>query len=155
MILVKGTSVAFDLGPDKAIECPRAHGLMHDESGSAWPKSSVLVGPYKRTARAIDPGGRGRAYFGGDYQARAAAVALPPRDLGRWRKIGEVTCVWYVRPGTRAPGRFRHRFGAGWETFLLGSHKPVLYVCRSGGAEWHRLELGAGAVVDDRGFVSP
>jgi hypothetical protein len=152
VILVKGTHVAFDLAKGGTLERPARDGMLHDESGEVWPKSSVLVGPFEKTARPVDAGAAGAAYFGAGYQTRGALVHLPPRDLGAWTKVGKVTVVWYVRPGTRAPGPFRHEYGGGWETFFLGKgHQPVLY--RSG--KWVRLELGRGAVVDDRGFVRP
>lgn len=157
MILVKGHSVVFDLEPvkpgwpERSIECRRSRGMMHDEQGADWPKDSVLVGPYEKTGREVDGGGAGRAYFGSDYRTRAATVVLPERALRGWKKLGIVKTVWYVRTGKRAPGPFRHAFGKGWDTFFIGASRPVLY--QKG--RYYRIELGAGSVVDDRGFVRP
>jgi hypothetical protein len=79
--------------------------------------------------------------------------------LSSWKKIGEIGTlgdrqgtIWYTRGGTKAPGRFKHRFNkASLIRLIKGKGRVVLYEYVS----WLRIELPRGAIVDDRGIVSP
>lgn len=153
MIYVKGDHVAFEMEDGRTIVPRASAGMMQDPEGKSWPVCSVIVGPYEKTSKPLEHNATSAHYYGADYRLRGCRVHLPPRSLGGWRDQGRVSVIYYVRSGNRAPPRAiaRHRFGAGWEAIFIGSRLATLYAR----GPWHRLELGTGCVVDDRGFVVP
>jgi hypothetical protein len=145
----KATDVRVKLASGKILDAPAGTSLLHDPDGVWWPKCSCLVMRIHRTHKPLTPTIAERAYFGRTHGLRAGKVSLPPKDLAAWSEIGEVTHIWYLRTGKRAPGPFHHKMHGGW--FDFGKHPVLLYRF---GKIW-RLELGAGCTLDDRGFVRP
>lgn len=140
MILIKGTDVKFEMADGRILSLPPKHGIIHDPSGQALPRCDVYFGPFQKGRTPIDlPTKEARAYFGRFYDARAAVVDVPP---GPWKPVGDVTQIFYVRPGVHQ-GRYYHLFREG--------NLLRLSRCRA----FHRLDLPEGCVVNDRGFVKP
>jgi hypothetical protein len=153
VLVCKGKRVRFVMKGGRSV---RARGsMLHDPSGRAWGRCSVLVASFTPgTRRATDAELRGepRDYFGKSYSALVGRIALPPKALSEWKRVGEVERIYYWRTGTRAPGPFQHPFGKRRAEFLFVAGKlPVLY--HRGGA--YRLELGNMCAIDDRGLVYP
>ena len=159
-LIAKATSVRIYLCDDRLIK-PRGT-MFHDPSGKAWPKSSVIIGPFKPgTKRSSDDDfdGAPRYYLGRGYRARYGTINRPPRAIGAWTFVGDVSRgdpedgeIQYVRRGSRAPGAFYHAFNKrGLTRLVYGRGRVRLYRYGS----FYRLELPRGAVVDDRGFVWP
>lgn len=161
MLICMGREVVFELGNGQSFDAPARSGLLHDPSGDSWAKNSLLVYPFKQGQREAtdDELSRGGSdYFGSKARVLAGTCALPARSLTGWRQLGAVEYVYYSRAGVRAPGRYRHKFhsprGLMRAVFALkmSSREPaILY--RKG--RNFRLELPAGAIVDDRGIVLP
>ena len=153
--IVKGRSCRFEMkdGPD--VTCVGA--MIHDPTGRAWPKNSVLCGPFRaRVRRATDDEYRGasRDYLGTTHQAYIGVVDMPPRALGEWDYLGEVDRIFYTRTGKKRPGRYQHPFfkPTALATLIRGRHGKVRLYRRG---RFCRLELPRGAMLDSRGFVYP
>lgn len=156
-----GRHVAFKLETRRTLEAPARHGMLFDATGRDWPACSLLVAPFEQGRRDADErelSGGGKAYFGKSASVRAGAIELPDRSLRGWQERGEVSEVYYQRAGTRAPGRYRHKFHA--PTGLL----RVVFALKSAAKEpailysmgrMYRLELPKGCIIDDRGIVLP
>jgi hypothetical protein len=152
-LICKGTEVLIELvgGGDVLGEA-----LLHDPTGKWWPSRSCLIGSFDKFPAAAKPKEAPKEaaqYLGRSYVIRAGSVALPPRAIGQWDKIGQVEAIYYRRQGTKARGRFRHRFNQGLSLSALikGEGKATLYQH----GRWYRLELPRTAILDDRGFVWP
>ena len=152
MIIVKGVSVIFDLTDGSSVRPRASAGMMHDPTGRAWPKKSLLVGAYQKGGITDDVPEDAKRYLGRNYSAHEGSVDLPPKRLGEWEKLGEVETIYYRRPGTRAPGKFHHEFNKpGLRRLVHGTGRAMLYARGS----YYRLELPRSAIVDDRGIVWP
>lgn len=136
-------------GKRKRIYLPGA-GL-HDETGRYWPKCSVLVSSFNKLDTPVDPNDEAADYFGADFETLEGRMKLPPRAISEWTEVGEIKVIYYVRDGDYAPGGYHHKIGVRrlWNLWQTG--KSFLY--RRGRA--HRVELGAGCIVDSRGVVKP
>lgn len=152
--IVKGRAGRFEMreGPD--VTC--AGAMIHDPTGRAWPKRSVLFGPVRRVRSATDPEveGAGRHYLGNSHRVAVGMVNAPPRSLDGWVYLGEVERVYYTRNGKKYGGvRFQHPFNkpGALATMVKGKGRVRLY--RKG--RFCRLELPRGSILDSRGFVWP
>lgn len=152
MLIAKGYGVV--LKRDKKTFRPPG-AILHDPSGTDWPKCSVLIGSFTRGKRSEVSSKPAVEYF--NYVPRGGAFRLPARDLKAWKSLGEITYIEYTRPGDKefegeSNLRYDHNFAKVGSGFLTsGKHYPKLY--RLG--RLYRLELGAGCVINWRGFVSP
>lgn len=149
MLIAKGYEVAFKMkAGSRVVRAPKAYAMLHDPGGASWPKTSVLVAPFRRLGSSSPPSGDASSYFG--YDPRRGELELPPKGLSAWREVGEVAEIDYWRTGTHE-GEYFHRFkGGGW---LFSSSQPLPLLYRRG--RLMRLELGQGAVLNWRGFVYP
>lgn len=157
MIVVKGDHIAFDMkGRDHDPKRPDivvrgSDGLMRDPEGRVWPKCSALVGPFGRKGPIVE-NAYARRWLGRRAVTRQGEMALPPRDLSAWKIVGEVEILYYLRPGSRAPGMYKHEFNKGvLDRLLFGKRKVML---RKHG-RFYRIDMGTKCTIDDRGFVSP
>jgi hypothetical protein len=157
VIVVKGTHVAFDLKgrshdrerPD--IVCRASLGLMRDPEGMRWPRCSALIGPFGKGGPVVESA-YARKWVGKGVTTRQGSVALPPKDLSAWKTLGEVETLYYLRPGTRAPGMYRHAFNKDVLSRLVFGRRKVML--RKHG-RFYRLDMGDRCTIDDRGFVFP
>lgn len=131
----------------RMIRPPKSFALLHDPSGSDWPRCSLLIAPFQRTRREVDYA-PAVEYFG--YQPSGGGLTLPPRDLNLWTFVCEVDAIDYWRPGVDYEGDYEHYFkGRG---YVWGDEQfPKVY--RRGRV--YRLELGGACVVNWRGIVAP
>lgn len=161
MLIVKAHAVSFDLVDGKKVDAPARNGMMHDPTGRAWKKNSVIVGPYERLREESDGDKYTDDYLGRDYAVRvgdtylnrAGDSKLPPKALSAWMYEGEVEKVWYTRHGLKQGGRrFQHGINGFWIARLFkGKGSARLYKYGA----WLRLDLSRGAILDGRGFVYP
>lgn len=155
MLIIKGHAAIFEMEDGSEVRPRAMFGMAHDPDGKVWPKRSVLFAPYKKGTKAPEKyEGAPKAYLGRSYKPKLGSMELPPKAIGEWEYVGRVQQIFYERPGTRAPGRYRHKFGKGDPFHVLFKGKgsmPRLY--RRGNV--YRLELPPRAAVDDRGFVWP
>ncbi len=157
MLIDKGEDVGFLLEDGREINAPKSAGMLHDPTGRAWPKCSLLVMSYRRSSKAADDkqiGRDARNYFGRDYEIGVSMIDTPPKALSQWTYVGDVQRVYYWRPG-RHQGSYRHDInkpkGLVKLLFLFrGKMKARLY--RRG--RTYRLELDK-CHLDDRGLVRP
>jgi hypothetical protein len=150
-LICKGTSSSFSLQEGrKRVGAPRGAALLHDPSGAAWPKCSVLFMSFNRTAETVTMTKDAGYYLGEDYEARKGKCTLPPRALAEWETIGLVKMIWYTRTGIYAPGRYKHPFGVERKLLFRGD-LPMLRRYEQS----MRLDLASGCVVNYRGFVWP
>lgn len=146
----------------REIAPPKRAGMLHDYTGRAWPKCSLLIQRFD--GYVDDPDSRelsdAKDYFGRDAvdDIGVGEIELPPRGLSHWREIGEVKEIFYDRAGTKAPGYFRHRFHKPrglWRLihfFKRSAKLPVICYARRGA---YRLDLPEGCIIDDRGIALP
>lgn len=157
-----GRRVICELDDGREVAAGERHGMLYDPTGQAWPSCSLLIAPFEQ-GHDEDDSTEGRAYFGRKAQVMRGEIALPPRDLAGWRQVGLVHEIYYERAGTRAPGRFRHKFNReiswlkpGLKLHALFNKKiaegPAILYSRRGCL---RVELPEGCVIDDRGIVLP
>jgi hypothetical protein len=147
MLIAKGYDIGFKLeGERDLILPPKSYAMLHDPSGSSWPKCSVLVAPFSRRGDYVR-NALAKEYF--QYEPWGGRITLPDRHLSSWKKVGPVKEIdYYWRPGEEYEGDWWHPFGEAG--FLFKSHLPILY--RSN--RLLRLELGR-CTLDWRGFVYP
>ena len=160
MLIAKGYACGFDVeGRRGVLWLPARAEMLHDPSGRAWPRCSLLFSAFQRGEREASPeeyAGAPKYHLESDHVARIGVVDLPPRALTDWEELGELRALYYKRPGTRAPGAYRHNFNA-----PRGSWKIVFALKKKGAARLfkrgslHRVELGSGCIVDDRGIAFP
>jgi hypothetical protein len=156
VLIAKGNRVKFILKDDTGVpERGTVRGsMLHDPTGKSWPKNSLLVTSFNRSGRlATDAEKRGapKEYLGRTHAARVGSVNLPPKALSEWTYVGELKTILYVRPGRKAPGAFYHHFGQRRIEAFWKKGRAHLY--RLGSA--YRVQLGNGALADDRGIVHP
>jgi hypothetical protein len=121
---------------------PRGAALMHDPTGRHWPRTSCLIGTFKRTGKPIaKPTDEASAWATDPAMVKMGMVHTPNRSLEGWKFIGRVNRIDYTRHGAHAD-MFTHEFK---------DPHPRLY--RKGHVL--RLELGRGAEFNWRGFVKP
>jgi hypothetical protein len=144
VLICKGFAVSFVMENGKTVRAPASYGFLHDPSGRDFSKNSGLVAPFSKGGGEIDDGAA-RDYFG--HPAREGEIALPPRSLGEWTRVGRVTEILYAR---RRPGR------------LPASNKADYYhPIEHGTATLYRrgkllrVELGANCEWNARGIVKP
>ena len=143
MLICKGFSVSFELVSGKTVKAPASYGLLHDPSGKDWPKCSGLVAPFEKGGDEIDDR-LAKEYFG--HTAREGEMALPPRALSSWRKLGVAAKILYFR---RRPGN------------LPAEHRDEYFHPFKGTATVYRLgrmlrvELGPNCSWTWRGVISP
>jgi hypothetical protein len=151
-LIAKGDSLLFELANGKDVAPPLRDALLHDPKGEAWPRCSVLVGPFRKGRRVVEDDDDARTYFGREYRMLEGSATLPPTGLQSWKRVGEVERIFYRRKGTRAPGRYQHTFGKGVLLRLFkGKGKATLYRHK----RWLRLELPGNCTVNWAGFVYP
>jgi hypothetical protein len=153
MLRVKGDQVSFDLVDGRWVEIPKRWGFLHDPEGDTWKNSDLLFLAYRDLREEVELTPLDKKYYGDDYDLRAGKVVLPPRDLSRWRCLGEVARIFYYRPG-KHEGLYQHPFNqkSVWD-FLKGKEEVTLYEAPNGKAVL--LELPEGAIVNHRGVVWP
>ncbi len=152
-MIAKGRSVSFDMINGDEIDAPSSYAMLHDPTGKWWPKTSVLIAPFKRGGKSVDGDDFTKDYLGRTHVTRAGSVSLPPKALSEWKFEGTVEKIWYTRHGAKYGGqRFQHGFNQpGLTRLLKGKGKARLY---SRGNVF-RLELGRNASLDGRGFLWP
>jgi hypothetical protein len=153
-LIAKGRSCRFEMVDGPAVSV--AGGMLHDPSGRWWPKRSVLCGPFKARERAAADDefkGPAKDYLGKTHNASIGSVDTPPKSLGEWEYLGEVSRVYYTRTGKKRPGRYQHPFNkpTALSVLVKGKGKAKLY--RHG--RFARLDLPPGAILDSRGLVWP
>lgn len=157
-----GRDVAIVLTNDREIDPPSRAGMLYDETGIDWPKCSLLIAPFRgwtHEPESTKTFKSARYYFGRDTEIGAGTLTIPARALSSWTRVGDVREIFYLRAGTKAPGRFQHRFHKPrglWRLIFLFNRRAantpvVLY--KSRGA--YRLELPDGCMIDDRGIARP
>lgn len=162
-LICMGRDIVLELSDCDDIELPRRWGMLHDPSGTFWPKCSLLFTHFHQ-GKTRDDSDEGVGYFGKRANVRrGCADEIPPNDLRHgWREVGIVTQVFYERAG-KHEGRYRHKFNdpRGW-MWLVALFKrktaktpPVLFEYNHGGVVALRLELPDGCMVDDRGIALP
>jgi hypothetical protein len=154
-----GRDVTFLLKSDREISPPKRHGMLHDPSGETWPRCSLLVAHFEqgwKESKAPD----GRNYFGRNAVVWEGEAELPPKDISKWKTVGELKTIFYDRAGTKHPGYFRHMFHKPrglWRLLFLvkrsAANGPV--VLSRYGRNTYRIDLPDGCVVDDRGIALP
>lgn len=158
MIIVKGTRTRFHMADGGPMVRPKG-AMMHDPSGRHWPKNSLLIGPFERGTKlpTIDRyKGAPKEYLGRQYNPHVGSVDLPPKALSQWETVGEVDRIDYYRPGTKAPGGYRHTFNAPRGVYhvlhaVKGKGRAVLRKC----GRFYRLDMSKGSIADGRGIVWP
>jgi hypothetical protein len=156
-----GREVAIVLRTKRELAPSVRAGLLYDDSGDAWPRCSLLIATFDGFTHEPTSAERRAAkdYFGRSATIGAGRVTIPPRSLSGWRRVGDVTDIFYDRAGTKAPGYFHHRFHKPrglWKLLFLfkptAAKAPVVLYQRRGA---YRLELPDGCIVDDRGIALP
>lgn len=153
--IVKGRSTLFEMKDGPNVTC--AGGMIHDPSGRAWPRNSVLCGPFRPRVRAATPEeyrGWAKDYLGSSHRPMVGIVDVPPRTLSEWTYLGEVERIFYTRTGRKRPGRYQHEFfkSTALATLVRGRHGKVKLYRRG---RFVRLELPKGAQLDARGYIYP
>jgi hypothetical protein len=149
MLIAKGYDIELRLaseGHKPIVRPPKSYAMLHDPSGRDWPSCSVLITPFRKGRQDVEDA-LAEEYFG--YEPKAGAVIIPSRDLGNWKKWGEVAEIDYWRPGEHR-GDWWHPFGEGWWIFP-GGKLPLLY--KQG--RLLRMEFTEGCELSWRGFVYP
>jgi hypothetical protein len=152
-LIALADALLFELANGKEVVPPLRHALLRDPQGEAWPSCSLLVGGFKKSRGSYtEKDADADAWLGKTYRKREGAIELPPRELSVWRKVGDVTRIFYDRRGNRAPGVYKHPFEK-LQLFALlkGKGKATLYRYK----RWYRLELAKGCIVSARGIVWP
>lgn len=158
MLTVKGTRIRLHMAEGGPLIRPRG-AMMHDPTGKAWPKNSLLLGPFKKEGKPVNPRnyeGAPKEYLGRNYNPKEGSVNLPPKGLAAWEDVGVVERIDYVRPGSKAPGRYTHKFNTPRGVYHIlhavkGKRRVMLRRC----GQFYRLDLGKGAIADDRGIAFP
>jgi hypothetical protein len=156
-----GREILIVLSSEREIASPASAGMLYDHSGADWPRCSLLVTRFRGYTHDVDKRelGAARDYFGRNAEIGAGTVDLPPKSFAAWTRVGEVSEIFYGRAGTKAPGRFRHRFHKPrgmWKVIFFFKGRAakdpvVLYKTRNA----YRLELPSGCMIDDRGIAVP
>jgi len=144
MLIAKGYRVNLKLENGRKVRAPASYGLLHDPSGRDWAKCSSLIAPFQKTGDEVSDG-EAKSYFGSE--PREGRIALPPKSLGAWHRVGPVVEIEYTR---RRPGRLPADHQADYYHPFEGKH-PMLY--RIG--KLLRLELGSGCSWNWRGLIRP
>jgi hypothetical protein len=136
MWLVKGRKISFEMADGPDINLPVSFGMIHNPKQTT--KCRVYFGPYEKTPEQVAQLPHiATLYFGSDYNGRVGYVDIPE---GKWTAVGDVTRIYYERPGEHAD-YYQHPFD-----------EPVPL---SRNRQWHRIVLPKGCVVNERGFVQP
>jgi hypothetical protein len=134
-----GRRVVVELADGTYITANPRHGLLY---GSPWSTKSLLVGPFEPGPPAGKVPPAASNWLGSGHAVREGHVTLPPKALSAWRRVGVVsTCkqakqyIYYTRQGSRAKGRYRHRFNE--SPLFRGCGTVTLYEY---GGQWLRIE---------------
>lgn len=159
-MICMGRKVVLVMKNGREIEPPLRYGMLHDPSGVYWPKCSLLIAKFTQGKHLSDDSD-GKNYFGRKSTFKEGFIDLPPRDLDRWTRVGEIDEIFYDRAGEKAPGFFQHRFHKPrglwkpifkvWGVFSKKITDPIV-VYRLGRA--YRIELPT-CIIDDRGVAAP
>lgn len=139
-IQAESNRVMFEMVDGRLVRPPPSFRTLHDPEGKGLPKCDVYFAPVKQTGQKVSMGRSGRRYFG---KETGTISILPKLKAGSWKVVGKVAVIYYVRLGKRARGGFNHPFK---------SRQPTLSKSSQG---YYKLSLGAGCLVDDRGYVFP
>jgi len=148
MLIAKGYAVRvlLERGANQVwVAAPASYGLLHDPSGTDWSKCSGLVAPFSKGGGELDDGDA-KSYFG--HAPREGELALPPKALSRWKRLGVITEIEYTR---RRPGNLPADHKAPYYHPFEQGKLPTLY--RLG--RLLRFEMGPGCVWNWRGIVRP
>lgn len=154
-----GRAVLFVTKAGRDLNAPARHGMLHDPNGETWPKCSLLVTHFEQGWKE-SKASEGRDYFGRNAIVWEGETELPPRDLARWKTVGELSTIFYDRAGTKAPGYFRHVFHKPrglWRLLFLVKPRAAkgAVVLSRYGRNTYRVDLPSGCIVDDRGIALP
>src|SRR5260370_21832221 len=94
MLIAKGYSVRFILDSGHKFSAPRGAALLHDPSGKDWPACAGLVLVIQRAGEEISDS-KADDYFGS--QPMKGRVALPPKSLSDWKRLGMIDEIEYSR----------------------------------------------------------
>jgi hypothetical protein len=148
----KGYDVSFKL--DKGmVHCPKKAGLLHDPSGSSWPRNSVLIASFQRTGQLLpeeEETDEIDSFKAGD-RSKKGVLNFPPRDLSQWKRLGLVERIDYTRVGVYADD-YEHPFQQE-RGFWVFKEKIETVLYRRGRV--HRLEMPEDAELSWRGFIFP
>lgn len=146
MLIAKGYRVSFVIENGRKVSAPAAYALLHDPSGSGWPKCSGLVAPFTKGGGEVarNSAGDARSYFGHD--PKLGHLSAPPRNISAWKRVGVVNEILYSR---RRPSGLPAKHAADYYHPFKGT--ATLY--RRG--RLLRLELHEGCVWNWRGLVRP
>lgn len=162
-LICMGRHVIMELEDCDDVELPARWGMLHDPSGTFWPKCSLLFCKFSQGSES-DSSDEGVGYFGKHADVCRGQTKMPLPDLhDGWREVGIVKQIFYERAGTKAPGRFKHKFNdpRGWMWLValfkrrVAETPPVLFEYNQNGMRALRLELPDGCAVDDRGIALP
>jgi hypothetical protein len=145
VLICKGFAVSFIMKSGRKVSAPAGYGFLHDPSGSSWARGSGLVAPFQKRGDEIS-NSAARSYFGND--PKGGAIALPPKSLGAWKRVGEVAEILYTR---RRPAKLPTAHADDYYHPISESARVTLY--RRG--RLLRVELGSGCVWNERGIVKP
>jgi hypothetical protein len=160
MLVATCYHVSLKLEDGRRVRPPGA--CLHDNTGTEWPRGSVLIAPFKKTGEPLDHAGREAEQWSTIAgKPRRGQLPAPPKSLSQWSFVGAVAAIDYERYGEHAD-KYRHEFDgegerggdAPWSKMLfleIAAPQPVLYRYRS----IYRMELPDGFVFNWRGFVWP
>ena len=150
MMVVKGTHVALKRGDGSVLELPARYGMLHDPEGAVRKRCEVFFAPFSEVRREPpELSAAARRYLGDHYEVRLVRTDIPKSG---WVDKGLVTTIWYRRNGNRGKYKANEDFVHPFRSPIPFVKKPVM-LSKSGRV--YRIDLGTGAVIDDRGFVFP
>jgi hypothetical protein len=162
-LICMGRHIIFEFDDCDDLQLPPRWGMLRDPSGTFWPSCSLLFTRFTQGSEE-DETKPARNYFGRNAEILRGHVDVPPHDLKHgWREVGIVKQIFYERAGTKAPGRFKHKFNdpRGWMWLValfkkrVSETPAVLFEYDRGGVSALRLELPDGCLVDERGIALP
>lgn len=163
-LICMGRHIIFEFDDCDDLQLPGRWGMLRDPDGKYWPKCSLLFTSFAQGDEDDDATKAARNYFGRNASIARGEVKIPPHDLkSGWHEVGIVSQIFYERAGTKAPGRFKHKFNdpRGWMWLVAlfkrkAARTPVvLFEYDRGGVQALRLELPDGCLVDERGIALP
>lgn len=128
LLIARGDRASFVLVGGRRIATPQGSFILHDPTGAAWPRESVLVMVIGKSGQPLARAdAHVRRHFGHVLPKRGD-VDTPPRSFRGWEEIGEVARVEYHFRGQHyAPEGHAHPFGQAGPLAWFGKKRPVLY----------------------------